>query len=150
VSAVRWQEISHGNNQFVAVGSSKPNLATLHLGRRSASHMSENYYLTSKENIALNLVFEWLGESRYNRTSAEYLDLASKLPKIDAAYQYVNARLNQIAKEGTAPFRICYFKKGDTGSWFAPYPTSLSKETVRKAIHKFKEQARILRDMLAR
>jgi hypothetical protein len=106
-------------------------------------------YLTSKENIALNHVFDWLGESRYNRTSAEYLDLASKFPTVEAAYVEVNARLSKIAKNGTAPCKICYFKKGDSGHWFAEYPTSLSKETVRRAIKKFKEQARILRNMLA-
>ena len=28
-------------------------------------------FLTSKENIVINLLFEWLGESRYNRTLSD-------------------------------------------------------------------------------
>lgn len=110
--------------------------------------MDDIYKFTSKENIALDLMFAWLGESRYNRTSAEYLDLASKLPKVDAAHVEVNARLKQIAKDKLVPYEICYFKKGDVGHHYVPYPTSLSREAVRKAIKKFKEQARILRAAL--
>lgn len=110
--------------------------------------MDSIYNFTSKENIALDLVFEWLEESRYSRTSADYLHLASILPKVEAAYVAVNARLRQIAKDSTAPYEICYFKKGDVGRRYVNYPTSLSRETVRKAIKKFKEQARILRAAL--
>jgi hypothetical protein len=104
--------------------------------------------ITSKENIVLDLLFEWLRESRLNRTSAEYLYLASILPKVEAAYEEVNARLRQIAKDDKAPYEICYFKKGDVGHCYVKYPTSLSRETVRKAIKKFKEQARISRAAL--
>jgi hypothetical protein len=110
--------------------------------------MSDIYNLTSKENIVLDLVFEWLGESRYGRTSAEYLYLASILPKVEAAYAEVNARLTRITKDGNAPYEICYFKIGDAGHYYVSYPRSLSRETVRKAIKKFKEQARILRSAL--
>jgi len=37
-------------------------------------------FLTPKENIALDLAFEWLGESRVNRTMEEYREIASRIP----------------------------------------------------------------------
>jgi len=39
-------------------------------------------FLTSKENIALDLAFEWLGESRVNRTMEEYREIASRIPNL--------------------------------------------------------------------
>jgi hypothetical protein len=90
-------------------------------------------FLTSKENIVLDLAFEWLGESRINRTVEEYREIASRIPKLTELRKIVNKRLRQIAKAGEAPYEICYFKGGDYGHWFENFPTSLSLETVRKA-----------------
>ena len=36
---------------------------------------------TSAENIALDLIFDWLGEERCNRTMDEYRSIAKRLPK---------------------------------------------------------------------
>jgi hypothetical protein len=90
-------------------------------------------FLTSKENIALDLAFEWLGESRVNRTMEEYREIASRIPNLTELRKLVNKRLRQIAKKGEAPYEICYFKGGDYGHWYEKFPTSLSLETVRKA-----------------
>jgi hypothetical protein len=43
---------------------------------------------TSKENIAINIIFEWLGESRINRSYDHYMAIARRLPKLDACYAY--------------------------------------------------------------
>jgi hypothetical protein len=93
--------------------------------------------LTSKENIAINLLFEWLGEERYNRTIEEYAEIATRVPKLEAIYVYVNERLAQITATGTQPYQICYFKVGDRHHWYADYPSSLSRETVRSAVNTF-------------
>ena len=42
---------------------------------------------TSKENIALDLIFETLGEYRINRTDSEYKEIAARLPKLEALHQ---------------------------------------------------------------
>jgi hypothetical protein len=98
--------------------------------------MAMNPFLTSKESIALNLVFGWLDESRFNRSMEEYIAIARRLPKLDALHSYVNQRLKQFAKMGYAPYEICTFKKGDRYYRYEKFPTSLSKETVRKALVK--------------
>ncbi len=92
--------------------------------------------LTSKENIALDLVFELLGETRENRSMDEYTAIAARLPKLAALHAYVNQRLRQMNDAGIVPFEICYFKAGDLSHSFVNFPTSLSIETVRSALHK--------------
>lgn len=91
---------------------------------------------TSKENIALNLIFGWLGEPRINRTYDEYMDIASRLPKLEALHAYVNQRLREMVDAGYAPYEICYFKAGDRGHWYEKFPESLSMETIRTALIK--------------
>jgi hypothetical protein len=76
-----------------------------------------NRFLTSKENIALDLIFELYGESRINRTYGEYMEIASCLSKLQALHAYVNERLRKLAVEGHAPYKICYFKAGDRHPW---------------------------------
>jgi len=92
-------------------------------------------FLTSVENIALGLIFEWLGESRINRTYDEYMQIAARIPSIEACQAYINQRLREYAESNSAPSReICYFKAGHQGIWFKPYPTSISLETIRTAL----------------
>jgi hypothetical protein len=93
-------------------------------------------FLTSKENIAVNLIYEWLGESRTNRTYDEYMEIASRFPKLAACHAHVNERLREMAEAGFAPYQICYFKAGDRYPWYEDFPTSLSMETVRTALLK--------------
>lgn len=92
---------------------------------------------TSKENIALDLIFESMGESRINRTYAEYMAIASRLPMLEPLRQDVNNRLSEMAVAGDAPYEICYFKAGDQGRHrYDKFPTSLSIETIRTALIK--------------
>ena len=94
-------------------------------------------FLTSKENLVVNLIFEWLGERRINRTYDEYMEIASRFPTVEACHAYINQRLREMADAGTAPFHaICYFKAGDQYIWYEDFPTSLSMETVRTALLK--------------
>lgn len=92
--------------------------------------------ITSKENIALNLISEWMEESFINRTWAEYVSIANRIPKLEALHSYINQRLSEIAASGTAPYSICYFRKADRYPWYEPFPTSLSKATIRSALKK--------------
>jgi hypothetical protein len=93
-------------------------------------------FLTSKENIVVNLIYAWLGESRLSRTYDEYMKIASRFPKVAACHAYVNERLREMAEAGFAPYQICYFKTGDRYLWYEDFPTSLSMETVRTALLK--------------
>jgi type II secretory pathway component PulM len=91
--------------------------------------------LTSEENIALRLIFEWLDawEPPINRTFEAY---AAHLPKLAALHAYVNQRLQEMAKAGDAPYEICSFKAGDKYWRYKQYPTSVSITTVRNALVK--------------
>ena len=93
-------------------------------------------FLTSKESIVVNLIYAWLGESRFNRTYDEYMQIASRFPKVAACHAYVNQRLREMADAGIAPYQICYFKAGDRYLWYENFPASLSMETVRTALLK--------------
>ncbi len=90
-----------------------------------------NPFLTSKENIAINLFFEWLGESHHNRSMKDYIEITRRVPKTQAVHAYVNQRLSEMAKAGYAPYQNCYFKAHED------FPKSLSVETVRSALKKF-------------
>jgi hypothetical protein len=92
-------------------------------------------YLTSKENIALNLISEWLGESFISRTPAEYEATKAKLSPVKVLGGVVNAALAKIADTG-APYEICYFKAGDNHIWYGPFPKRLSDEVIRSALVK--------------
>ena len=93
-------------------------------------------YLTSKEKIALNIISDYLGESFINRTPEEYEAIKKKLPPIKVLHTLVETALSEIASAGAAPYDICYFKGGDRGHWYEPFPTSLSIEVVRSALVK--------------
>ena len=82
--------------------------------------------LTMQEDIALGLVFERVGEDRYNRTMEDYAAIAAALPPIKVLHGYVNDRLKELAESGKAPLGLCYFQAGDRKPWTAPYPQSLS------------------------
>jgi hypothetical protein len=96
-----------------------------------------NPFLTPVEEIIIDLVFDWLGESRINRKFDEYVAIAHRFPKVDAAHAFVNERLERIAKVGRAPYEICDFRPGDASRRYRPFPTSVSREVVRTAIKKF-------------
>jgi hypothetical protein len=91
---------------------------------------------TSKENIALNLIFYRLGESRFNRSSEEYAAIKFNLPRIKVLHGWVNDALKEIAADGAPPYDICYFKVGDRHHWYEPFPSKLSIEVVRSGLVK--------------
>jgi len=89
--------------------------------------------LTSRENIALDLIFAWLGEVRFNRTIDDYIAIASRAPKLAALHAWINERLGKMAAAGYVPYQISSFRKGDLDHRYENFPTSLSIETVRRA-----------------
>jgi|SRR5437762_3341138 hypothetical protein len=93
-------------------------------------------FLTSKENIVVDVIYAWLGECRFNRTYDEYMEIASRFPKVAACHAHVNQQLREMAEAGFAPYQICYFKAGDRYPWYEDFPISLSMETVRTALLK--------------
>jgi hypothetical protein len=94
-------------------------------------------FLTAKENIAINVIFEWMGEDRCNRTHDEYMAIWARLPKVEALFEYVNQSLRKIERAKAAPYKICYFQRGDRYIWYEDFPRSLSRELVRTALIKF-------------
>ena len=93
-------------------------------------------FLTMQEDLALSLIFEYVGESRYNRTIEEYEAIAAKLPPIKVLHGYVNDRLKEIAEDPAAPRGLCYFQAGDRRAWFKDFPKLLTIEVVRNALVK--------------
>lgn len=73
-------------------------------------------YLTSRENLALNLIFEHMGEERMNRTAKEYEAIAAALPSIKQLHGYINDRLIEIKESDSAPYQVCHFKADVIGS----------------------------------
>ncbi|TYO63875.1 hypothetical protein FXV83_24980 [Bradyrhizobium hipponense] len=89
----------------------------------------------SLEELAVDLLFETLGEHRYNRSPEEYERLASLIPHLKEAHYRVNERLEQLQKKGQQPYsEICYFKAGDVVPRYVPFPTKISAETLRKGL----------------
>jgi|SRR6185437_1156358 len=98
-----------------------------------------SHFLTPREGIALDLIFDRLGESRFNRlqtafaTKYKYILVALRTPKLTAVHADVNQKLRKMADAGYSPFEICTFKRGDRHYRYERFPTSLSLETIRKA-----------------
>jgi hypothetical protein len=93
-------------------------------------------YLNSKENLALDLVFEILNEERCSTTGKDYSDIIARLPPIKVLHGQINDLLESWAKAGFAPYDICHFKVGDRYPWYEKFPDSISLETVRSALVK--------------
>jgi len=92
---------------------------------------------TSKplEELALDLIFESYGEDRYNRTASEYEHLASILGNLKELHFRVNKRLKEYKASGQPRWNeICYFKAGDLKPMYAPFPESISIQTIRNAL----------------
>lgn len=88
-------------------------------------------FLTPAEDICLSLIFECIGETGYDRTKVD--EIGAKLPPLKVLHGYINDRLRERALREDFTVRILHFRKGDRKAWFAPYPTSVSIETVRRA-----------------
>ena len=90
-------------------------------------------YLTSKENLSLDMSFALVGETRANRTLEEYKAIAAKLPPLKVLHGLINDKLKELADAGHEPYQICYFKAGDRHIWYEPFPKSLSIKVIRSA-----------------
>jgi hypothetical protein len=72
----------------------------------------------SAENIAINLIYEWMGESRINRSYDDYIAIAARFSKIEACVARVNQCLEELARSGFAKrHEICHFRPGDKHIW---------------------------------
>lgn len=91
---------------------------------------------TSAENVAIDIIFQLMGESRINRTYEEYMAIKNRLPPLKILHFDINRRLREIVATSKAPYKICHFKSGDQYIWYEEYPTSVSIETVRLALAK--------------
>ena len=90
---------------------------------------------TPIQNIALSLIFQVVGESRYNRTAADYMAIASRLPPLKRLHFMVNAALRKFLEScPTSPPEMLRFSKGHQRYCFEPYPCSISMETIRAAL----------------
>src|SRR4051812_20890389 len=91
--------------------------------------MSHPQFPTVTQEIALNLIFGVVGECRFNRTLAEYVEIAKRLPQLKVLTFQVNELLKRIHKEyasdasdGKELPQICRFKAGDQRYGFEEYP----------------------------
>ena len=87
------------------------------------------------EELAVNLLFESHGESRYNRTPAEYRHLALLVTNLKDAYDRVDKGLKERHAAGYfEDAAICDFKAGDRYPHYRPIPTSISVQTIRTGL----------------
>lgn len=92
-------------------------------------------FLQPHENNALSLIFQFMGESRYNRTYADYMAIAARLPHLKELHYQVNKLLRQYhASAQPQSGAICYFRAGDRKPRYGDFPTELSIETIRNAL----------------
>lgn len=93
-------------------------------------------YLTSKENLAMDLAFGVLGEERCSDKGKDYADIIERLPPIKVLHGKINDLLQAWAEAGFAPHKICHFKVDDRYPQYEEFPTSISLETLRSALVK--------------
>src|SRR5215471_15224148 len=87
------------------------------------------------EELAVDLLFETLGEHRYNRSPQEYQRLRTLIPPLKQAHHLVNQRLKQLHDDGKLRDRaICDFKAGDRFPFDRPYPDTISIQTLRNGL----------------
>ena len=90
---------------------------------------------TPIQDIALNLVFDEMGECRFNRTYQAYMDIAARLPPLKVLVHKINKRLQRLHKTHNGRLaEICRFKAGDERISYEPFPTKISYETLRAAL----------------
>jgi hypothetical protein len=96
-------------------------------------------FLTPFEEIALNLAYNVVGESGINRTRAEYVVVAAKLPVLKVLTHKVNEQLKWMhqrsAYSGVPLPLLCRFNAGDQRYSYEEYPRHISYQTVRTALN---------------
>src|SRR5690349_16505655 len=95
-------------------------------------------FLTPIQDIALNLAFAVVDESRINRTARDYAAIAAKMPPLKLLLHKVNDLLRWIhqrsAEIGLPLPQLCRFKAGDERYEYEDYPSRISMETLRLAL----------------
>jgi hypothetical protein len=92
-------------------------------------------HLTSVENLALSLVFSAVGEEQINRSMTDYLEIARRLPPLRILVGLANEELRQRHARDEVPLAICRFRPGDRSVRYDPVPSSISAETIRRALN---------------
>jgi hypothetical protein len=94
---------------------------------------------TPIQDIALNTIFNVLGERRNNRTAQEYAEIALRLPPLKVLTDRVNSELkwmhSRSIRSGVPLPELCRFKAGDERITYETYPQQISYETVRSALN---------------
>lgn len=95
---------------------------------------------TPIQEIALNLIFGVLGESRFNRTAQQYEAIGKKIAEtpLKALVADANALLRAIHRRSRDSGRplplLCRFKAGDERYVYEEFPQEISYETFRAAL----------------
>lgn len=98
-----------------------------------------NQSLTVVERLALNLAFMTKGEWWGDRTTEDYIRIARSFPRLRILHSEINALLAHCHAMGCLPYsEICIFRRGDRKARYVPVPTSISIETIRRAMNKSK------------
>jgi hypothetical protein len=96
--------------------------------------------LTTIENLAINMVYRVMRESRYNRSPDAYAAIAARLPHFKELHYRVNEclkdYLRDLKAQGHGSPEFCRFRAGDGRIVFETYPDSISGETIRSALIK--------------
>ena len=91
--------------------------------------------LTASEDLALQLISEWLKESFQNRTPEDYRAIAVKMPSLDALHTYVSQRWTELWDGGYFDNRLIFtIHPSDGHKYYEKYPRSISRETIRTAL----------------
>jgi len=106
--------------------------------KRDSTMKQRPQVVTPIQNVALNQIFAVMGEERINRSIDEYMDVVARLPPLKVLKHKVDERLQHLHDcSGCNGFllpKICRFKAGDQIISYEPYPTEISRETIRVAL----------------
>jgi hypothetical protein len=92
-------------------------------------------FTTPFQEIAVDLVFADMGESRINRTHNEYMDIGARMGPLKVLLFRINTLLEKLHQADGPPLpQICRFKAGDQRITYEPFPTRISHETLRSAL----------------
>jgi hypothetical protein len=96
--------------------------------------LGKSTFLGPSQNLAVSLVFEVMGEERYNRTMEEYEQIKARLPLLKILLHEINEKLAEWHKNGRMLGAICDFNASDLAIHYRPYPRKISMETLRSGL----------------
>src|ERR1700722_15603797 len=109
---------AHCANRLSPQEADIPNPSLCELANRAYIGRTEWWHMyripKALEELAISLLFESFGESRFNRSAEEYRHLCSLVTNLKDAHHRVNKSLNELHQSGClAHHLICDFKAGD-------------------------------------